>query len=667
MTYEIQRAKIGRKPFTYIELRLDYCTLNIGESPCTGNIIESGTAQAGGASSITLAAGASATDDYYVGHAVHTTGGTGSGQVGRITAYDGTTKEATIAVAWSGTTPNGTTTYNLIDRRTACYNTRATCKDTPNYTASTTEKKIWLTSDTLDFPRGLAPANVGVIIPCLKTIQAAPTKITIGKGIGYRASINCTFDDLPHHDRGLDKYVDYRPYIPSEQGTFWGKYMARNRFYQKRELSFFQGYIAPGGYDSADFRELTYIIEKMEGPNRSEQVQITAKDFLKFVEDKRSVVPAISEGSLASGISAGAASFFTNTGEGAAYSAAGYVRIDSEIFGYTRSGETFTVTTNGAWGTTQADHSAGASIQECWYVEGINVVDIIYDYMLNYAGISASYLPYNDNPSAPDEWDDEKADYLGSYNLTAIISKPTGIATLLSELAEQCLIMIWWDSLNKKVKLITNGPGRGQTTLNDDDHFLKNSISVKEDPSQRVSQTWVYYNKLDHTKDTLDNYQSWYVRTDGDVEGADQYNESAIKEIKSRWYTDANLGVIIEFAGRMLTLFGLNPRIVTFRMDIKDGDIITGDVVKLDTRVQQDEAGGNLHMSGIVVEHREVELSHAIEYVAQEYPFVGRYGNIGPDTLTDYSVESSANKAAYAFICLDTGLFADGTEGYKIA
>ena len=59
------------------------------------------TAQAGAASTITLAAGESSTDDAYVGMVVRTTGGTGSGQSAVITDYDGTTKVATVAKAWS--------------------------------------------------------------------------------------------------------------------------------------------------------------------------------------------------------------------------------------------------------------------------------------------------------------------------------------------------------------------------------------------------------------------------------------------------------------------------------------------------------------------------------------------------------------------------------------
>jgi hypothetical protein len=62
---------------------------------------ESGTAQAGAATTITLAAGASGTDSYYNGRTIRITSGTGAGSVGLVTGYVGSTKVATIAVAWA--------------------------------------------------------------------------------------------------------------------------------------------------------------------------------------------------------------------------------------------------------------------------------------------------------------------------------------------------------------------------------------------------------------------------------------------------------------------------------------------------------------------------------------------------------------------------------------
>lgn len=72
-----------------------------------------GTAQAGGASTITLAASASATTDIFKYSIIYLGGGTGSGQTGTVKSYNGTTKVATIYGSW-GVTPDATTVYTII-------------------------------------------------------------------------------------------------------------------------------------------------------------------------------------------------------------------------------------------------------------------------------------------------------------------------------------------------------------------------------------------------------------------------------------------------------------------------------------------------------------------------------------------------------------------------
>jgi len=78
-----------------------------------GYIGESGTAQAGAAGSITLRAGASATDDLFNSMAVVTLSGTGTGQARVITDYNGTTKVAAVSPDWT-TNPSSDTTYVVI-------------------------------------------------------------------------------------------------------------------------------------------------------------------------------------------------------------------------------------------------------------------------------------------------------------------------------------------------------------------------------------------------------------------------------------------------------------------------------------------------------------------------------------------------------------------------
>jgi len=76
-----------------------------------GLALVSGTAQAGAASTITLAASSSTTSGYYNQYYVRIAGGTGLlNEAKQITAYDGTTFIATVDSAWT-TPPDSTTQY----------------------------------------------------------------------------------------------------------------------------------------------------------------------------------------------------------------------------------------------------------------------------------------------------------------------------------------------------------------------------------------------------------------------------------------------------------------------------------------------------------------------------------------------------------------------------
>ncbi len=75
--------------------------------------LHAGTAQAGAATSITLATSASASNGRYVNALVVLTGGTGAGQVGQITGYTGSSRVAAVADTWT-TNPDATTTYEIL-------------------------------------------------------------------------------------------------------------------------------------------------------------------------------------------------------------------------------------------------------------------------------------------------------------------------------------------------------------------------------------------------------------------------------------------------------------------------------------------------------------------------------------------------------------------------
>lgn len=84
----------------------------VGSVPPDTTFLRSGTAQGGGATSITLDAGASATDNLYDNCVVFIRSGTGAGQANVITAYNGTTKVATVGNTWA-TNPDATSVFTI--------------------------------------------------------------------------------------------------------------------------------------------------------------------------------------------------------------------------------------------------------------------------------------------------------------------------------------------------------------------------------------------------------------------------------------------------------------------------------------------------------------------------------------------------------------------------
>lgn len=75
--------------------------------------IRSNTAQAGGATTITLDASASAVNDFYANQIILLTGGTGAGESKIIASYVGATKVATVNDAWA-TNPDNTSTFAIL-------------------------------------------------------------------------------------------------------------------------------------------------------------------------------------------------------------------------------------------------------------------------------------------------------------------------------------------------------------------------------------------------------------------------------------------------------------------------------------------------------------------------------------------------------------------------
>lgn len=159
-------------PANFSSLSID-ASGRVTPTPVESVVLHSGTAQAGAAGSVTLASGASSTDDLYKGVLVKIYSGTGAGQARTITAYNGTTKIATVAWNWT-TNPDSSSTYALIASGNPSINS--------SLQVSTTASDPWATALPGAYGAGTAGKilgdNLNATVSSRLAASAAPTNFS---------------------------------------------------------------------------------------------------------------------------------------------------------------------------------------------------------------------------------------------------------------------------------------------------------------------------------------------------------------------------------------------------------------------------------------------------------------------------------------------------------
>ena len=556
-----------------------------------------------------------------------------------------------------------------------CFNTLYTCQDVANYDPAAL---------TLKFCTGSAsfPTNE-LIIPSITSVSTRPTEINIGGGdksstpLGRRASITVVFQDHPYNDKLVDKYRTEREYVALDNGTFWNKWLARNPYYQNRSIRIRSGYI---GQELTDMQTRHYIIDKIDGPDSSGRVTLTAKDILKLADDDRAQCPFPSTGKLDAAIdNDDTAVTLAPSGIGDdEYPSSGTAIIGSEIVTYTRVGDAVTLTARGQSGTTADSHDEDETFQQVKVFSDVRVDAVIKTLLEDFANIPSSYIPYTD-------WQSEAGTYLAGYTLTTLITEPTGVSTLIGELLQQCICYIWWHEVEQKILFKAIRPTVASDgvirTIDENSHIVADSVRIERDSTQRISQVWTYYNRFNPTESLTKaaNYGQIDVRVDLPAETDNQYGESRIKRIYSRWLDDTNAGEVITTGTRLLTRYRDNPVYVYFSMDAKDRDIWVGDVIKFTHRSFVNDIGTPFLTALQVIRAEEVEAGHRIEYKCQLYGFQladnpggnpggfgSRYAYIRDNASDDYDMVTEDEKKFGGWISQNTGDFSDGGDAYRI-
>jgi hypothetical protein len=275
----------------------------------------------------------------------------------------------------------------------------------------------------------------------------------------------------------------------------------------------------------------------VDGPTPDGTYKIIAQDLIKLADDDRALAPRPSRGILIADLEGSplpTSATLTPTGIGNIdYPASGYVNIGGkEVCAFTRSGDTLTLTRSlvipgTTFETEIVDHDAGARVQLCLPYIGDDPADIVRDLFVTYAGIDSSYIDMT-------AWQTETDTYLQTL-YTALITEPTGVNKLVTEIIQQAGLAIWWDALEQTMRLQVLRAVPTTAAEYNENHFLKGSLHTADQPNKRISEVLCYYGLREPLKpiDEDDNYRAALLTPDPTA--AEEYNGIVTKKINSRW------------------------------------------------------------------------------------------------------------------------------------
>lgn len=469
-----------------------------------------------------------------------------------------------------------TTEYGPQTSTIKCFNSIVTCQDRPDFTNVPVTLRFAV-------PTNYLPTDIDCI-PSIKSIDFDPAVISLGENLGQRATLTVNFDDHRHSDTGdgFDKYLADRTYDPYSQGTFWGKFRARQPFVRGRNIRWIQGFL---GDALEDMETRHYIIDSFSGPDNNGKFTVIAKDMLKLADGDRALAPAVSNGFLNASLTNVATSFtVAPSGVGSEYAASGYIAIaGSEICSFTRSGDVFTIA-RAQLGTAASAHSAQDRVQTVLTYTSATPDVIIADLLHTYADVDLSFIPTAD-------WATEISTYLNRL-YTATIPQPTAVNDLISELIEQAGLSMWWDDRNQEIGMLVLRGLTYNTYLFSEDTVIADSFEVEEQPDLRLSQVHTYFGQINSLTSLTDkaNYRS--VSRIIDEQAEEDYGSASIKEIFSRWIPALGRTVADRLGSILLARFKDPPRHI--KIDTLRGstpEILLARGYQTTSKFLQDETG----------------------------------------------------------------------------
>jgi len=537
---------------------------------------------------------------------------------------------------------------------TECWNTRATCKYLAALDMTDTLILRFVKPDAnRRQDTGFDPSTA---IPSLRSVDTAPTVLNVASGdsdfspLGLRAVANIVIDDHPYNDAGIDPYLSARAYDVAAQGTFWGRWLARNPYHVGYAVRVYDGFV---GDDLAAMIKREYFVESIDRTSRN--VRITAKDVLRKITDTDHKSPEASTGVLASGIAFDSTTLIIAGANISDYPTPGRVRIGSEVIGYTIAtdvgGGNFALSglTRGDLGTAADGHGQNDGVQWVLSYEAVRYDSILNDLIVTRAGVPSAYVDAA-------TWSAEATKWRPLYIMTRHITTPTSTHKLVGEVVQQSQSHLWWDERQQAIRLEAQRPNYNPNMLTDADHIVAGSFSIKEEIKDRASTVYVYYGLRNPTLSTTDpvSYSAAEVLVDAD--SVQSYGEPATKVIYAPWISSAALARSI--ATKYVRRFRDARRKVALEVTPKDIGDWTGNSVLISHWQDQISDGSPALRAWLITSAETVDHGARYKLTLEDNESAGTYWEWA-DAATDpvdWWAATPAERDVIGFWCDSNGL-----------
>lgn len=479
--------------------------------------------------------------------------------------------------------------------------------------------------------------------PCVQSVKWIPTRAKEEGGLG-------SFGDVT---------IKCKDFKVGAKGTYFGKLIASNPYYLNRLVKIHVGFFKSGDtFSFSNFKERRYFLKRIDGPDFNGNVTIQASDIMSRLAESETPTPT--KGNLSASITStatGDINIVTNEG----FPTSGYCMIDDEIVFYNGlvSTTSITVISRGQGGTDAEAHDADAPARYIYNYNG-NPIDAIVSLIEDHTAIVPSYLD--------DVGMDEERDTFFNGDIVDIwVKEPKKVSEIIDKIGAQNYLNIWWDDEGQKIRLKTLGPTLQETTeWNDEEHILNTSVNIKRDQRKILTAIWFYYGKINQAKgNDAENFENVYIAIDTALETA--LGEEKVKKIYADYIPSGGTGTAGKVTSRLISQNKL-PLDLTLYVDSKDSDIMVGDAVNISTDLEVDANGDRNIVKMRVVERSEEENNrYRYRMIYSGLDSSAKYAKIGPNTLLNYTQESTANHYKYGWISDNSGKMSNGDDGYLIS